>query len=536
MNRTSGPRNRAVLSLLAAIAAARAVWASDPGVGSVAFANSGAAAAQKDFQRGLAQLHNFEYQDAAEAFRRAEAIDPGFAMAYWGEAMTFTHPIWMQQDLDGARAALAKLGATPEQRRARAKTDREKAYLDTIEVLYGKGGKEERDLLYSDAMAGLASRYPDDPDAQTFYALSLMGKVHDGRDVPTYMRAAAIASEVFCAHPDHPGAAHYLIHAVDDPDHAVLGLRAARAYALIAPEAAHAQHMTSHIFVALGMWDDVVRANETAIAIGRRAREARGLPKKACGHYDTWLEYGYLQQGRARDAMAVLDGCRQEAAAEAASDRKVTDADESAIDAFVGMWGRFVIDTGDLGGEVARWEIDPKTPFAPRLTISFVRGLGAVHAGDPDGARKALASLSEAKKAFLADLDARNELETSERRRAAILEEQLQGVILAAEGKGDAAVALLTKAAEEEAGIPPAFGPPLVDRPASEALGEVLLALQRPKEAMAAFHRALDRAPRRTPALMGLARAAEAARDDASAAAARATLRENLHAADPADR
>ncbi len=151
-------------------------------VGEVSFANSGAPAAQEPFLRGLALLHNFEYPDAAAQFRKAREIDPDFAMACWGEAMTFNHPVWMQQDLAAARAALGRLGATPEARLAKARTERERDYLRAVEILYGEGTKEERDFRYSDAMAALHQRYPDDVDATAFYALSLLGTAHHGRD------------------------------------------------------------------------------------------------------------------------------------------------------------------------------------------------------------------------------------------------------------------------------------------------------------------------------------------------------------------
>ena len=151
--------------------------------GHVDFANSGAASAQADFLTGLALLHDFEYPAAAEAFRRAEAADPGFAMAYWGEAMTFNHPIWMQQDLKAARDVLNKLAPTPPARRAKAKTEREKAYFDALEILYGEGNKEARDLRYEDAMAKLYARYPDDVDAAAFYGLAILGTAHAGRDI-----------------------------------------------------------------------------------------------------------------------------------------------------------------------------------------------------------------------------------------------------------------------------------------------------------------------------------------------------------------
>jgi hypothetical protein len=253
------------LSLVSAVPAA-----AQSEVGEVAFANSGSSEAQEPFLRGLALLHDFEYSDAAAQFRRAQGIDPGFAMAYWGEAMTFTHPVWMQQDLAAARAVLGRLGATPEARLAKAKTERERDYLRAVEVLYGKGTKEERDFLFSDAMAALHQRYPDDVDATAFYALSLLGTAHQGRDFAIYMRSAALLEEVFPTHQRHPGVLHYLIHSYDDPIHAPLGVRAARLYGAVAPNAGHALHMTSHIFVALGLWDDVIAGTARTMASRRR--------------------------------------------------------------------------------------------------------------------------------------------------------------------------------------------------------------------------------------------------------------------------
>ena len=165
-------------------------------VGTVSFPNSGAPEAQEPFQRGIALLHNFEYRSAIEAFQ----------------------------------------------------------------ILYGKGDKRERDRAYAKAMAELHENYPGDVEVTVFYALSLLGTAHEGRDFATYMRSAALLEEVYPDNPWHPGVLHYLIHCYDDPIHAPLGLRAARTYAKVAPAAAHAQHMTSHIFVAMGMWNDVVKA------------------------------------------------------------------------------------------------------------------------------------------------------------------------------------------------------------------------------------------------------------------------------------
>src|SRR6185503_12936047 len=181
-------------------------------------------------------------------------------------------------------------------------TPREADYLAAVRVLYGEGSKARRDTLYADAMRALADRYPDDAEARAFYALALLGLNQGVRDVATYQQAAAIVAPIFKSNPDHPGAAHYLIHSYDDPAHAALGLDAARAYSKIAPDAAHAQHMTTHIFLALGMWDDVVRQNE--IASGPH-RDHWGP-----GHYTAWLGYGLLQQGRFADARRHLETMR----------------------------------------------------------------------------------------------------------------------------------------------------------------------------------------------------------------------------------
>src|SRR5215831_7391036 len=278
--------------------------------GEVSFANSGPAAAQSDFLHGLAQLHNFQYDDAVDYFRKAQKAAPEFAMAYWGEAMTNSHPVWHEEDVAAGRESLKHLAPTMEARLAKAPSAREKLYLQSVEVLFGEGTREERHRRHEAVLAEIHRKFPDDVDAAAFYALAILGTAEQGRDFATYMRAAAVLEEVFPQNPRHPGVVHYLIHCYDDSVHAPLGLRAARIYSKIAPEAGHAQHMTSHIFLSLGMWDDVVKANETAMGIVNRVREKTGKPAAMCGHYNEWLEYGYLQQGRVADARRILEGCR----------------------------------------------------------------------------------------------------------------------------------------------------------------------------------------------------------------------------------
>jgi tetratricopeptide (TPR) repeat protein len=186
-------------------------------LGTIEFPNSGAAEAQPSFVRGVLLLHSFEYADAAEAFREAQRLDPHFAMAYWGEAMTYNHSLWGEQDREAAWEVLKRLGATTEDRLARARTEREKGYLRAVETLYGEGPKLERDRAYAEAMRRLHDSYPNDVEAKAFYSLAILGTAHEGRDHVTYMRAAGFAEEVFRDNPRHPGAAHYLIHSYDRP-------------------------------------------------------------------------------------------------------------------------------------------------------------------------------------------------------------------------------------------------------------------------------------------------------------------------------
>jgi tetratricopeptide (TPR) repeat protein len=496
-------------------------------VGEVHFANSGAPAAQAAFLRGLAQLHNFEYDDAAEAFVEAQQSDPGFAMAYWGEAMTRNHPIWMEQDRDGARKALEKLGPTPEARRGKAPTAREKAYLDAVEVLCGDGTKNDRDVRYAEAMRSLSEKYPDDPDAAAFSALAILGTAHEGRDVPTYMRAAAILEELTCRYPDHPGAAHYLIHSYDDPAHAVLGLRAARRYSKIAPDAAHAQHMTSHIFVAMGMWDEVVAANETAVTVVNRSREKKGLPPTSCGHYAYWLEYGYLEQGRPADARRLLEGCRAQAVA--AGDHSghggKPDPDKSPLGSLVQMWARYLVDTEDWAGEVARWDLPIGDAPARRVTYEWASGFGAARRGDSSGARAALSRLSAARRDLDGELAKKESPDRSWSKRAEILESELGAMIDASRGRPDRALATLRRAADAEDAMPFEFGPPFVDKPARELLAEMLLQQGRSGDARREFEAALARAPERTASLEGLEKAARAAGDAEGASRVASRLR-----------
>jgi len=489
-------------ALAAAVLIAAAVPAGAQGpAGEVSFENSGAAAAQAPFLRGLALLHDFEYPSAAAAFREAQAADPGFAMAYWGEAMTYNHPVWMEQDAGAARAVLGRLGPDPQARRARARTERERLYLDALERLYGQGNKEERDAAYSQAMASVFARFPDDIDARAFYALSLLGLAHQGRDVALYMRAAALLEEVYPQHLTHPGVLHYLIHSYDDPAHAPLGLRAARRYAAVAPEAAHALHMTSHIFLALGMWDDSVAANQAAMAAVNRNRAAAGLGPFHCGHAEEWLVYSEFQRGHADAADAEIAGCRENAAAELAQGAAATPVEpgRSLVRSYADMAVRQLVETGRWRG-MEGLSLPEGRYLLSRVSFAY----GDLLAAGADAARirAAHARLREAVTAARAARG--DEMAPSISRREDIILEQAAALEHLYSGEVEAGLAGLRRAAEAERNIPAEFGPPLVEKPSNELLGDLLSRLGRRTEAVEAYRAALALAPGRRIALAGL--------------------------------
>ena len=510
------------LALLAVLAAA--VAARGEGVGEVSFANSGAAAAQPAFLRGLALLHNFEYDDAAASFREAQKLAPGFAMAYWGEAMTHTHPVWLQQDRDAALAALAKLAPTAAERQAKAPTDRERAWLSAVEVLYGEGAKEQRDRDYASAMEALHARFPDDVDAAAFHALALLGTAHQGRDFATYMRAAAVLEEVFPAHPHHPGVLHYLIHCYDDAVHAPLGVRAARLYGAVAPDAGHALHMTSHIFIALGQWGDVIAANEQAMRVVNAQRAVKKQDPKNCGHYPDWLHYGLLQRGQLAEAEAGLERCRQDALAEAAKPDVAPDPRYSAIGAWSEMRLQFVVDAGKVPGGSIEVPADARYADA-RLNLAYADLYAAVRDGDAKVVKSATERFASARKEVEARHDAEDPLADEE---VAALGQQIDALVLLASGQRAPALEALARAADAEDAIPLVFGPPLVEKPSRELLGEQLVAAGRVEDGKAALIVALARNPGRTAALRALLAAQTALHDEAGANATRAAIAANV--------
>lgn len=504
--------------------------AQDSALGSVDFRTSAMPAAQAAFLRGVQNLHSFMYDDAAEAFQEAARIEPGFAMAYWGEAMSLNHPLWAEQDLSGARQALARLAPTADARQAKAPTAREKGWLAAIDVLYGDGDKLTRDIAYSDAMRRLHEQYPADAEVTCFFALSRLGTVRQGdKGFDRQLEAADLARGVFVKRPDHPGAAHYLIHALDDPGHASLALDAAFAYARIAPASPHALHMPSHIFVQLGMWKEAVASNTAAYGASVEWAKRKGLsPGRRDFHSLSWLQYANLQRGDIAAAKECIDMAVPVA-------NELADPRTRVADTLATMVARFVIET-------QQWQKIPLQPEAAHQEPADSNHVGGEHMNhltDVNAAVLIAAGISAAKNADMttaAEAERRLRLLEAQRRTsgagsgaysaklAAIMADEVAAIAHQARGETGDALRFAASAAATEETLDSPSGPPEPIKPAQELYGEVLLANGQPHEAATQFEKALVRMPNRSLSLLGAARAAAAAGNVATARLRYATL------------
>ncbi len=468
-------------------------------IGSIDFRTSASGEAQEHFLRGVAILHSFGYKQAREEFQKAQELDPDFAMAYWGETFCYNHPLLAERDLESPREVLARLGATPEERASKAPTQREKDFLAAVEVLFGEGEAGDRRIAYMGAMEGMYEAYPEDREVAAFYALSLLAAVGPMKD-DTYrlsVRAGAIARDLFEENPNHPGAAHYTIHAFDDPVHAPLALEAAWRYSEIAPAVSHARHMPTHIFIQHGMWQQVseqnVSAHQAAVDLWEPGDSVSDMV-----HALDWGHYGDLQRGdleHARQWMETLD-------------QVVIDSDGAAraVSTVPLLRARYIVET-------EQWETAPVTDESTRPEL-LATGLSAVVAGDLALAREAAARLDE--------LGSETSSDRSTFQRgpapARVAQREVAALIALAETEVETAMSLLDEGLElaEEMGPPRGSATPV--KPIHELYGEVLLSLRRADEAIELFEASLLRTPNRPRSLLGLARAHSAAGNPAAAA------------------
>ena len=468
-------------------------------LGKIDFPTSGSEEVQRHFLRGVAALHSFWYEEALAAFRQSTEVDPNFAMGYWGEAMAHNRTLHEEQDAQAAKQALTQLKDITKV------TARERAYLDAVTLLYGKGDKRSNDNAYSDAMEKVHRDYPKDLEAACFYALSLLGVARNSDNkFRLQVQAGAIAMDVFRQNPDHPCAAHYTIHAFDHPDLAILALPAARRYAQIAPASHHAQHMPAHIFVQLGMWPEAAAANEAGWRNSVAWVEREHLPTGQRDYHSLqWLHYVYLQQGLYKKADEVFR-LKLKDMMEAGRDSQTSGSGTSRR---VGKYYERM--AGASVFERERWELAATLKEPPgwepksyaQAVLTFVRGFAAAMLGRAD-ANQHLADLN----AIRSQGFTKNYFKRPER--LDIWDLEIQAAIRVSNKDFEDAIALMKKATAIEEKLPAPSGPPRLIKPTYELFGEILLLAGNSKEAAQQFATSLLRHPNRVRSLLGAARAA----------------------------
>lgn len=464
-------------------------------LGTVHFDISCAPAVQKPFERGVALLHSFWYEEAEKEFLQIAKDDPKCAMAHWGVAMSLWHQLWDHPD-----AATLKRGRA-EVKKAQSlhpKTDRERDYIAAMRSFYNtKGEHLARAQAYTKAMEAMYSHYPNDQEATAFYGLSLLASEPEGDTTfVNRKKAGEVLEKLFAVEPNHPGVAHYLIHSYDKPQLAQLGLPAARRYAKVAPAAPHALHMPSHIFARLGLWQDDVDSNLASIAATRKTAAMHMGGAGHQFHAMDFLVYAYLQTGREAAAQSIIDEVKT---MPKMKDMAGMDYDERkyALSEFPAVYTL----------ELHRWKdaaaLEPVEGADPgdKAITYWARGIGAARSGDVAGARKNMAELDAIHKALL------------EKKRtwlAEMVEQGRQEVGALAdhvEGKDDEAIKTLKMLAEKEE----ATGSEPAGIPAREILADLLVEMNRPEQALAEYEMDLKFNPNRFNGLYGAARAAEMA-------------------------
>ena len=498
-----------------------------------------APAVQTRFDRALALLHNFWYARALTQFQEIQRDDPECAIAYWGAAMTYNHPFW---DAPSAADETAAWAHVQQGLKAASQNDRERMYLLATAALYkdaGAGTKQSRDEAYREQMAATHTKYPDD-ETTLFYGLSILGTVREGtKGFEMQGRAIDLFESVYAHNQQHPGVLHYLIHAYDDPVHAERGLAAARAYAKTAAAVPHAYHMPSHIFTRLGYWDEAATTNENAWQISNDdVKEAGESGELRDFHSLNYLSYNYLQLGRYKDAKKTVDLFAEQYAA---TTNRTTAPDSQDLQARH-VRGRTIFALPDrvLYGyfdtlaryivESESWADVPKLPLIANSSDFVVMKLqlevmAAARQKDAATARRKAGEMM-ARASVPGQHPFVQQILTIQAREAAALAAQAAGDLPGAIREMDAAVAI-------EDAIDSLSQPPYPIIPAHELYGSMLMEMNRPAEARRHFEETLRRTPGRPKAIAGMAKAAEALGDSATATAQYTRLLEMWKSADP---
>jgi tetratricopeptide (TPR) repeat protein len=486
------------LSLVAAASAQTAGKAAAQ-FGTVEFRNSCSPAVQEKLQRGVAMLHSFYYGVTQKVFEEVAAEDNSCAIAAWGYAS-----ILMANPLQGVGASpkdapLAQ-AAIDKGRTMGAKTERERDYLEAVAAYYedfANRPERARQLARAKAYEALAAKYPDDDEAQIFYALYLAGtQLASDQTYSAWLKAAGILEKQFAKHPNHPGVAHYLIHSYDAPPIAQQGMPAARLYAKIAPDAPHALHMPSHIFTRVGAWADSAATNRRSADAAQKAHD----PDQALHALD-YMTYAYLQLARDLDARKVWDEAR------ALTGLKGVAAGPYALAAIP---ARLAVERGDWRASAQLEPVPGKYPYTEAMT-HFARALGAARSGDPASAQKDVERIAVLRDQLKA---AKNEYWANE---VEVMRLSSLAWIALAQKKSDEALAVMRQAADMEDRTEKNIITPGRLLPARELLGDMLLEMKRPAEALAEYEASQVREPSRYRGLYGAGIAASQSGDKGKA-------------------
>jgi tetratricopeptide (TPR) repeat protein len=479
-------------------------------LGTVYFPVSCDPAVQKSFTRGVALLHSFWYEEAEKEFMQVATGDPHCAMAHWGIAMSIWHQLWNEPDAAVIARGQSEVKAA---RFAMRPTHREIGYIVAIAAFYEHSDKLDHDArakAYSDAMKQVYERFPADHEGAAFYALSLLAsEPHHDATFANRLAAAKILEPLFAAQPDHPGVAHYLIHAYDKPQLAERGIPAARRYAQVAPAAPHALHMPSHIFSRVGLWQDDINSNLASVAATRKAAAMHMGGEGHQFHAMSFLFYAYLQSGREADAKALMDEVKampemHDMYGVGFDPHLATEADFAAL---------YPLEMRDWATAAAL------TPMVVEGTAAdsvgyWAKAIGAAHLHQPDDVRKDVAAIDAIHQKFVSG----NKKDFAEATENDL--KQAQAWLAFAEGKYDDAVEILRPLADKE----DMLGDEPQGIPTREMIAEILLEAKRPQQALAEYQTDLKFNPNRFNGLYGAARAAEAAGKQSEASAYYSTL------------
>ncbi|HYM76164.1 MAG TPA: hypothetical protein VE377_09325 [Candidatus Dormibacteraeota bacterium] len=466
-------------------------------LGTVHFPVSCAESVQKPFARGVALLHSFWYEEAEKEFLDIVKDDPHCAMAHWGVAMSLWHQLWNEPDAKVVARGLNE--AKSARKLSNHATAREQAYITAIAAFYGNSKKLDhaaRAKAYSDAMKKVYESYPDDHEAATFYALSLLAsEPHNDATLANRKQAAAILEKIFAVEPDHPGVAHYLIHSYDRPQLAELGIPAARRYAQVAPAAPHALHMPSHIFARVGLWQDDINSNLASIAATRKTA-AMGMGGEGHQfHAMDFLVYAYLQTGREAEAQKVIDEVK---AMPPMHDMYGMGFDPRTF-ALTQFPAAYDLELRHWSDAAALTPVEG-APTGDHAITYWARAIGSARTGNVELAKKDLAEIENVRQKLI------SEKKTEFADAVAHDYQEASAWIQHAEGQDDEAITTLRKLADET--------DKLDDEPegipAREMLADLLLEAKRPQQALVEYQADLKLHPNRFNGLYGAAQAAEA--------------------------